>query len=269
MKKFKMLLGAAIALAMAALVAACGGSNPAQYLALGDSVAYGEYASAPEKYGYVALFREFYRKDHDGSERFVNLAVPGEKSATFLNEQWAKAAIQDPDSDTTVVTVTIGANDFLPILREPPCSTGPGTPACLQTVGQAIQAFGANFQTIMSNLKTEMDQEPGESKQILVTTYYNPYDGTDNPFEQAVDLALWGADGKVDCGAASNPLNVGVNDIVTCQAMAAGAIPVDLYPLFDGKGATLTFINQNNVHPNNAGYKAIADAVVAAYKAQN
>jgi lysophospholipase L1-like esterase len=95
---------------------------PAYYLALGDSVAAGQGASGPDRFGYVGLFRRLFQADHQGKERFANLAVPGESSATFLGGQMARAleTINDPDTNIQVVTLTLGANDLLPpIITEP------------------------------------------------------------------------------------------------------------------------------------------------------
>ena len=63
-----------------------GQPNPGYYMALGDSLAAGQEASEPDRFGYVGLFRRFYRADHNGKERFANLAVHGETSSTFLGD---------------------------------------------------------------------------------------------------------------------------------------------------------------------------------------
>jgi lysophospholipase L1-like esterase len=89
---------------------------PAYYLALGDSVAAGQGASRPDRFGYVGLFRRSFQADHQGKERFANLAVSGESSATFLGGQMARAlaTINDPDTNIQVVTLTLGADDLQP-----------------------------------------------------------------------------------------------------------------------------------------------------------
>jgi hypothetical protein len=92
--------------------------TPEYYLALGDSVAAGQGASGPDRFGYVGLFRRLFRADHEGKERFANVAVPGETSFTFFEDQMARAleTINDSDTDIQVVTLTLGANDVLPLI---------------------------------------------------------------------------------------------------------------------------------------------------------
>lgn len=92
------------------------------YIAAGDSLAVGEGATVEGQF-YAGLFDQFYKKDHRGSERYTNVAVPGENSTDFGGDQLEAVvmAIDQEDSEVDVVTLTIGANDFLPLLRAEPC----------------------------------------------------------------------------------------------------------------------------------------------------
>jgi lysophospholipase L1-like esterase len=191
---------------------------PDYYLALGDSVAVGQGASGPDRFGYVGLFQRSLQTDHQGNERFVNLAVPGESSATFLSGQMVRAleTINDPDTDIQVVTLTLGADDFLPPVITEPCASDPEDVACQLTVATALTTFSGNYLAILTQLDIALAQDPGEGR-ILVTTYYNPFDGTGDPREGPVDAVLLGSDGAVDCGANLGDLiKVGLNDIITC-----------------------------------------------------
>src|SRR5687768_14764093 len=82
-------------------------TTPDYYLAMGDSVAVGQRASVPERFGYVGLFNQFYQADHPGEEGLANLAAPGETSATFLSGQITRAleTIHDPNTEIKVVTL--------------------------------------------------------------------------------------------------------------------------------------------------------------------
>ena len=63
------------------------------------------------------------------------------------------------------------------------------------------------------------------------------------------------------CGALGNVANVGLDDIIGCTAASMGAVPVDSYPHFEGRGLELTYIGEGfNIHPNDAGYALIAKA---------
>jgi hypothetical protein len=114
-----------------------------------------------------------------------------ESSSTFLDGQMAPALeiINDPGTEVQVVTLTIGANDFLPLMRTEPCASDPVGVACQQAVANALHTFAGNYQVILSQLNTALAQNSGEGR-VLVTTYYNPFDGTDDSLEGAVDAVL-------------------------------------------------------------------------------
>jgi lysophospholipase L1-like esterase len=235
---------------------------PDYYLAVGDSVAVGQGASVPERFGYVGLFNQFYQADHRGEEGLANLAVPGETSASFRSGQIARAreAINDSDTEIKVVTLTLGISDLLPVFRTEPCTSDLGSAACQQAVATARTTFADNYLSILA-------QDPGEGR-VLVTTYYNPFDGTGNPREGPVDAALLGSDGAVDFDCAADPEEpnkLGFNDIIACSGGALGAEIVDIYPLFNDAAPALTHIAEGDIHPNNDGHQAIADAVIATY----
>jgi len=243
------------------------GNTPTHYVALGDSLAAGQGASVPDQFGYVGRFNQFYRVNHRGPERLANLAVPGETSASLLGDQIAGAveAINDTDTDTQVVTLTIGSNDFLPLMRSEPCVSNPVSLACQAVVAQSLQSFAANYQGILTQLTAALAADPG-AERVLVTTYYNPFDGTGNPFEGPIDMALMGIDGTIDCAAnAVDSTKVGLNDLITCIGGAFGAETVDIYPIFNNQALALTHIGEGDVHPNDEGYRLIADAVIATY----
>ena len=243
----------------------------ATYLALGDSLAVGEGATPLEwQFGYVGQFNHWFKDSRDGPHNLTNLAIGGETSGSFVAGEQLAAAIQaiaDPDTDVQVVTLDIGGNDMLRLLRPGgPCYPNPATPACQAAVGAALAGFSGNYKVILGSLVTALGQDPG-TETILVTTYYNPFDGTGSPLEIPVDITLLGADMAINCTAAlGNPVNVGLNDLITC--IGAGFAPygvevVNVYPIFDGNAMALTNIADGDIHPNNDGYDAIADALIA------
>ena len=228
-------------------------ATPDYYMAVGDSVAVGQGASVPERFGYVGLFNQFYQADHRGEEGLANLAVPGETSAGFRSGQVARAleTIHDPDTEIKVVTLTLGISDLLPVFRTEPCASDLGGAACQKAVATARTTFADNYLSILA-------QDPGEGR-VLVTTYYNPFDGTGNPLEGPVDAALLGSNGAAD---PEEPNKLGFNDIIACSGGALGAEIVDIYPLFNDAAPALTHIAEGDIHPNNDGHQAIADAVI-------
>jgi lysophospholipase L1-like esterase len=239
---------------------------PAIYLALGDSLAVGVGASVPENKGYVPQFKQRATANTD----LENLAVSGENSSTFISDGQlasAVAAIADPDTDIKVVTIAIGGNDLLALLSpDAPCTIDPTSVDCLQAVQVTLGTFAANYTQIVGTLSAALANDAGEEK-FIVTTFYNAYDGTGNPVELTADFALLGADLSIDCGALDNPINTGLNDLITCIGSAAGATGVDVHPLFDGNALDLTHISEGDIHPNDKGHKAIGKALADAVKA--
>ena len=192
-----MLFGVVLILSLAASAACGSGGSDSLYLALGDSLVVGIGAADPERSGYAALFSQTVGTDH-----LTNLAVNGETSSSFITGgQLAAtmAAIDDPDTDVEVVTLSIGGND-LDDLRDPegPCGQDPGSRACLTAVGDALTSFAGAYRTILGELAAALDRDPG-NETVLVMTYYNVFSGTGSPFEGPADLALLGTDGVIDC----------------------------------------------------------------------
>jgi lysophospholipase L1-like esterase len=237
------------------------------YLALGDSVAAGIGATAPDQQGYVARVFDALRTNGGGITALSNLAIPGEDTSSFINGgqlDRAVAAIADPQSNVQVVSLSMGANDFLRLLAGGPCVADPTGPACQELVARSMATFAQNYPIILQRL-TDALATRGNGGMLFVHTYYNPFSGTGTAFEGPVDLALQGSDGTIDCDAANeDPSAWGVNDYITCLGAMYGANVVDVQPLFAGRGPALTLIGRSDAHPNNTGHAVIADALTAA-----
>jgi acyl-CoA thioesterase I len=254
-------------LAAQAVPAAAASPSPTLYLALGDSLAVGDGATVPAETGYVGLLSDYYAgSSHGDAKQSLNIAVGGETTASFVAGQLnsAVAAILDPGTDVKVVTISIGGNDLLNLLNEPTdaCVVDPSSITCQTLLATALGGVAANYPTLMGTLMWALTQDPG-TERVFVLTLYNPFGGTGSVYEAPVSRALLGADFTVDCAAAqSNPLNAGLNDIVACASMALGAEVVDGYATIDDDALTLTHIGDPgfNIHPNDAGYAAIARA---------
>lgn len=273
MKRFRMALLLTLVVAVAGLVPppTASATQPAatQYVALGDSFAQGIGSPVPEQTGYVAqVGKRYFHRAYPGPENLLNLASDQADSTTatlITDGQLANAiaAIADPTTDTKLVTLTIGGNDLLRLLRSGPCSTNPGGEECQGLVVTAIGGAAANYPVILGTLAGALAGEPGGTT-VVGTTFYNPFDGTGSPFEGPVEFALLGLDGVIDCAALVNPFNAGLNDVIACTAEAFGMQVADLHPLFEGRTLELTLIAENDVHPNMKGHRLIADAVTAA-----
>lgn len=245
---------------------------PTVYLALGDSVAAGVGASVPQRTGNVArIHRALPAAGPMGIDRLINLAQSGESSVSMrTGGQLARAvaAIADPATDVRLVTLIIGANDFLPLLQTEAC-TDPFGASCQQAVGVALATLAQNYPAILQSIRQALDAQPGDER-LLVMAYYNPFSGLGNALDRAVDAAQLGSDGVVDCAAnATDPTRVGLNDIITCIGRLYGAEVVDVHPLFRGQAPSLTHITDTppDIHPNDAGHAVIAAAFLRRWAA--
>lgn len=180
----------------------------------------------------------------------------------------AVATIADPATDVRLVTLIIGANDFLPLLQTEACAN-PFGPPCQQVVGVALATLAQNYPVVLHSIRQALDAQPGDER-LLVMAYYNPFSGLGDALDRAVDAAQLGSDGVVDCAAsAADPTRVGLNDIITCIGRLYGAEIVDVHPLFRGRAPALTHIADTppDIHPNDAGHAVIASAFLRRWAA--
>jgi lysophospholipase L1-like esterase len=253
------LLTVSLALLMTAGTAAA--KAPATYLALGDSLAWGDGASVPTHTAYVPRLDGYFHGNADTTD-LLNIAVRGENTSSFIAGQLsgAIASIADPLTDIAVVTLSVGGNDLGDLLSVPPCSADPTSPACQFAVYTAMVGVSNNFPVIVGSLQAALAADPGNEK-IFVITYWNAFGGTGSPFEVPIDFALLGTDLTIDCAANQvDPSRVGLNDLLACIGMALGAVVVDLYPVIGDNALIYTHIAVGDFHPNDDGYALIAQA---------
>ena len=238
------------------------------YLALGDSLAVGVGASRPAETGYVALIaRALSGPDAvPPVETLRNLAVSGETSASMQAGQLDEAvrAIEEAAPPVSLVTLDIGGNDLLALLRTPECANDPQGSPCLAMLAQTLTAFEERYRAILGRLSAAMSQHaPGA--RLAVMTYFNPFSGTDAQHEAAAELALLGTDASVDCEATAREQR-GMNDVIRCVGDELGAITADVQPRFAGLGLELTHIGDQDIHANDEGYAVIADQFLEALR---
>jgi len=244
------------------LLLACGSAERPCYLALGDSYAYGEGASSRIKLSYVPLFHQFLERDMGRDLALRNLAVGGETTTSMIAKgQLAKALAElrfrnqendDPIDDVVVITIDIGGNDLIGLTSEGrPCAPPKGLDdsGCAAAVGNAIDEASKNLPVILRALRVAA----GPETRILVLDYFNPYSGSGRPLDEAGDLAL-----------------PALNDSIEQAANMPGtdAEVVHLFDGFRGRAPDLTHVMEpeEDFHPNDAGYRLMADLLIAAYE---
>lgn len=204
--------------------------TPTVYIALGDSIAYGIGSSLPRKRGYPALVANYLETWTGSPVELHNLAVPGETSATFLNDGQLDEFRQLIATDPTIVSVSLGGNEML----DAEDLDNSGKQAALDDFATAYDAALGEIRSITGN-----------NAQIVVTTNYDLSEG--DPEREFTD-AWW----------------VGqFNNVIIETARTHGAIVADIESAFRGNIDTLT-LHPWDVHPKNRGFLAIARQVWSA-----
>jgi lysophospholipase L1-like esterase len=247
------------------------------YLALGDSVAFGEtnFSLNPSygDRGYVGPYAS-YLGDLTGGARpkVINLAIDGETGSSFfdglgrnyapqhgespvqLNLNYTNAnstqnamllntiAAQQAAGNTIgTVSVQLGANDLFNVMNSPTFFSL----SSAQQQGLIVHALGA-FQNNEAHLLGEI-RAALPNANLILPGYYNPY--AVNPTSQLSTLAAQAIQG--------------LNQIIAAEALAFGGKYVDIYSTFAGHEGSYTLILQGNVHPTDIGYGAIAQRIEA------
>ena len=196
-----------------------------RYMAMGDSLAAG-YGAVPATQGYAYLLYKEGVFDKIPNTLLSNVGLIGATSEDVLNHQVPLAI---GPYKPTVITLTVGGNDLARILEDP-----------MVDPLQVIAEFGMNLNEILEQLEDEL---PG------VKIYINNlYDIPEIP-------------GATDVVIAFNQ---------TLAFVAAPFLDVqiaDVFSAFEGrKGLRLIQRNgadQFEVHPSNAGHRAMAKAFKA------
>lgn len=242
------------------------------YIALGDSLAFGEtdFTQNPSygDRGYVSLYANWLATQNGGVRpNVINLGVDAETSSTFFQGgptgdgtipglPGRQLNLNDPSpapsqnglllstintqeaqgNQISTVSVQLGANDLFQVVGQPNFFTL--SPAQQQAaIAQAIGTIATNDTALLSELKGLVP-----NAHILMMGYYNPYN----------------ADPTSPIGQIADPAIRALNALIAKEADAFGAQFVNLYPAFVGHELGDTYIATGNVHPNAQGYALIA-----------
>jgi len=232
------------------------------YLAMGDSLSEGIAASDPARTAWVPLVAA---RLGDGYE-LLNLGVAGHDSQELMDEGPLDQAIveiasrADDDvkgNEVGVITLEIGGNDLLDLYFDfvltgicPTVEEGLENPLCVRELQAALAGFDPNLGETLDILRAEAPGVP-----IFVMTLYNPFSGGSFNLEQIGILALEGEPGTV--------FEEGLNDLVRKQVDGREDVHlVEWYEPFLGKQGE--YISLDFIHPNDTGYRVMADEVLAA-----
>jgi len=255
------------------------------YVALGDSITFGEtdlrYVQSNGDRGYVGLYADSLAGRNGGVRpSVVNLAIDGETASSFMtgagrvppvvgrtdpvlaaenlnydpnalvsqNTKFLATVATERTAGNTIgtVSITLGFNDL---------STAMGMPAT--TVAATLAAYQANYSSILGEIREQLP-----TANLLVLGYFNPFP----------------ADPTSPAAPVFNAYGMQLNGIIRSLAAQYGGSYVDTAPPFIGHEAQYTYLAQmphgssvtdpfggilpiGNVHPNAMGYQAIAAQV--------
>ncbi|QYJ15140.1 Spore germination lipase LipC [Rubrobacter xylanophilus DSM 9941] len=206
------------------------GRPPLAYLSLGDSLAVGVGSSDPPERGYAPLYEARLERETGREVDLVQLGVSGETSESFIG------SYPDPDGSQlaraeSVLRRSPGALVTLSLggndlLQPPP-----------RRRREAIERFGENLDRILHTLRRASDPPP----RIVVLLLYSP-----NPESPA--------DGWI------SRMNAEILDRATRHGVAV-ANPQELF-----RGHEREYLRPGDIHPTDAGHRAIARALAQAHR---
>ena len=216
----------------------------ADYVALGDSLAHGMnevgaiglgytdfIAKTLKKEGLITSYsKDFAYSGYTTKKVLDDLRANVEKPITGFGYKSEKATIRTSIKNAEIVTLTVGANDLLPLLKEA-TATGISIEAIIKA---STEAF-TNYASILAEIK-----KLNPKVEIYVMGYYNsfPY------YEETLQTQFKALLGIMNQSLKTTAEKAGAIFVPTAQIVAkdvAGYLP-----------------NPENIHLSEAGYQAVA-----------
>ena len=215
------------------------------YVALGDSLAHGMnevggiglgytdfIAQTLKKDGYITSYtKDFAYSGYTTKNVLDDLKVDVEKPITGFGYKSEKATIRTSIKDAEIVTLTVGANDLLPLLKES-LATGIN----METIVKASTEAMTNYASILAEIK-----KLNPKVEIYVMGYYNSFPYYDEKLQTQFKALL-----------------AIMNNSIKTTAEKAGAIFVPTATIVE-KNVAGYLPNPENIHLSEAGYQAVAN----------
>ena len=214
---------------------------PAAYIAIGDSLAAGQTPEREIDAGYADMIAQELSRNQPMAFYSKNLAFPGFTTADVLDSIQSDEA-KSVLASANLITVSAGANDLLRLVQDDPAQ---GSLAFQQIQADfALNEARKNMELILAEL-TELSP----NADVYVMGYYFAY-------PHVRDSQKSGTAKQLDR----------LNEILERSAEKAGATFVSVDQSF-GDEAVEKIPNAADVHPNAAGYQAMANAFFDEYQA--
>ncbi len=207
------------------------------YIALGDSIAEGMNSYSVVDYGYTDYINDYLKGKDLLSFYTKKYAISGYKIRDLKNDIEDNKVIEQDDKkiylkealrESDLVTLTIGANDFLELLS-------------LDNIDKIILNIKDTKKEIDNILEKEKDIivliKKFAKRQIIVTGYFNPFPRLENYKNNIDELVKY--------------YNNNLSEL--CDELEVDF--VDIFGVLDGNEKA--FPNPLNIHPNKYGYELI------------
>jgi lysophospholipase L1-like esterase len=218
--------------------------QPGLVVGLGDSVTSGAACHCTP---FVQTYAAALAKRVDSPVRAVNLGHGGDTTVELLALLKGNAAARQDLAQASVVLVTIGANDLVPLIAR--WTAGGCNDACVQP---AVATMGNGLAAALHEIRSQAPRA-----RLLVTDYWNVFeDGDVADAKRGPGFATW-----------SDEVTGSANVTICAKAAAVGATCVDLYEPFEGEDGTRNpsaLLADDGDHPNAAGHALIAATLLHA-----
>ncbi len=197
-----------------------------QYVALGDSLAAGQTPQGYIDSGYPDYISHNFKGTKYKLVDYDNFGIPGYTSVKLKNDILKSYKIRKEVKEATHITIDIGANDFLSILK-----TNPDPALALG----ALKDVETNLNTILSTI----DKINPKAK-VYVMGYYNPFPYYPAELQQEIVPLLDAVNNKIKAVAAKNK-----DTFIPTKELVA-------------KNYEEYLPNSEDIHLSKVGYQAVA-----------
>lgn len=223
----------------------------ANYVALGDSVAYGLIAFK----GYVFRYQEGLEERLNGTVDTQNMSAPGVSSEALLANLTSNTMMQERLAQANYVTWNVGGKDLLDARAQYQSNRcgGKDNQNCLRRSSQNLKT---NWDGILAKIQSL--RQPHAT--VTAMDIYNPFVDEDNATDS------WPNDAGSDFDV-FKPYLDDINQHLRNSTIATNLHFASVYTAFNGPAGTrdpeLTdLISFDGLHPNDKGHTLIADLII-------
>ena len=228
------------------------------YAALGDSLTEG-VGDATGQGGFVPLFAKEIENSTGGSVSSQNFGKAGDTSTQIYNRMMKSKKITDGLKKANIITITIGGNDVLKVIRD----------NVTKLSSMTEKDFVKQEELYQARVKKLLDKirEDNPQAQIYVLGIYNPFylNFPDLTVMQNV-IDSWNTATAGVVSQEKNTYFIPINNLLYKGSGDKQAVEADSSTSAVANNLLYT---EDHFHPNNIGYQIMADAVFASYKEVN